>query len=82
MLIYLSIYCMFVYLYVFVLSRSLHRWQADLADLQEKIDWCRANDDACRTIARNALAIYNSFVSRDGVLDYMQCVFVEISKVG
>lgn len=50
--------------------------------MREKIDWCRANDDACRAIARNALAIYNSFVSRDGVLDYMQCVFVEISKVG
>jgi hypothetical protein len=51
-----------------------------MSDLQEKIDWCRANDDKCREIAANAKAMYSQYVSRDGILDYMQAVFIEIAK--
>jgi hypothetical protein len=46
--------------------------KADLTDLQEKIAWCRANDDQCREIAGNARQLYRQFVSKDGILDYMQ----------
>jgi hypothetical protein len=54
--------------------------KADMSDLQEKIDWCRANDGKCRDIAANAKAMYSQYVSRDGILDYMQAVFIEIAK--
>ena len=54
--------------------------KADLSDLKEQIEWCRANDDTCRQIASNAKALYSRYISRDGILDYMQAIFVEISK--
>lgn len=52
----------------------------DCSDLEEKIKWCRANDEKCQKIAENAKQLYQYYVSRDGVLDYMQAIFVEISN--
>lgn len=54
--------------------------KADLSDLKEQIEWCRANDDKCREIAKNAKLLYERYISRDGILDYMQATFIEISK--
>ena len=54
--------------------------KADLSDLKEQIEWCRNNDEECRKIAARAKEMYTRFVSRDGILDYMQAVFVEISR--
>jgi hypothetical protein len=54
--------------------------KADLSDLKEKIDWCRNHDEECKTIASNAQQVYKQYVSRDGVVDYMQAIFYEISK--
>jgi uncharacterized membrane protein YgcG len=54
--------------------------KADLSDLKEKIEWCRAHDAECRQIAANALEVYKSFVSKDAILDYMQTVFVEVAR--
>jgi hypothetical protein len=42
--------------------------RADLSDLEEKIDWCRANDDQCKEIAKNARCVYDQYISRDGIL--------------
>lgn len=33
----------------------------DLSDLEERVEWCRSNDDACRGIARNAMAYAAQF---------------------
>lgn len=52
----------------------------DLSDLQEKLEWCHNNDDKCREIATNARRLYERFISRDGVLDYLQCICYEIAK--
>lgn len=54
--------------------------KADLSDLKEKIDWCRSHDAECKQIAANASHIYNRYISKEGILDYMQLVFFEISK--
>ena len=54
--------------------------KADLSDLKEKIEWCRAHDAECRQIAANALEVYKSFVSKDAILDYMQAVCVEVAR--
>lgn len=50
-------------------TRAFEPWQhfvpvaADLSDLAERLDWCRANDEKCRAIAtrsrRRALEVYN-----------------------
>lgn len=54
--------------------------KADLSDLQEKIEWCRANDDKCQEIAQNALRLYERYVARDGLLDYLQVMLCEVAK--
>mmetsp|Transcript_32418 Transcript_32418/g.30923 ORF Transcript_32418/g.30923 Transcript_32418/m.30923 type:complete len:527 (+) Transcript_32418:216-1796(+) len=54
--------------------------KSDLSDLEEKIKWCRDNDDKCKIIAKNAQELYKLYVSRDGILDYMQAVCVETAK--
>lgn len=40
----------------------------DLSDLEEKIDWCRENDEKCKEIAANAKALYDKYISKDGIL--------------
>jgi hypothetical protein len=37
---------------------------ADLSDLEEKIRWCRQNDDKCRQIGENAKIFYERYVAR------------------
>ncbi|DBA01658.1 TPA: hypothetical protein N0F65_010309 [Lagenidium giganteum] len=48
--------------------------KADLSDLAEKIQWCRDNDDQCRKIAARANELYASFVSKEGIRDYMELI--------
>jgi hypothetical protein len=50
--------------------------KADLSDLREQIDWCRQHDDECRIIADNAKSLYDRFVSKEGILDYMQVDYI------
>ena len=38
--------------------------KADLSDLEEKIRWCRQNDDKCRQIGENAKIFYERYVAR------------------
>ena len=52
----------------------------DLSDLAEKIEWCRAHDDECRAIAEAAKQIYNQYVHKAGILDYLEAVTHEIAK--
>jgi hypothetical protein len=54
--------------------------KADFSDLREKIEWCRTNDAKCQEIAENAKALYSKFISREGILDYMQATMFEIGK--
>lgn len=54
--------------------------KADLSDLEEKIRWCRQNDDKCREIAANCLKLYEKYVSRSGLLDYVEMVTKHIAK--
>ena len=54
--------------------------KADLSDLIEKIQWCRQHDDQAQQIAANARTFYETFLSRDGLLDYMQFLFVKTKE--
>lgn len=54
--------------------------KADLSDLGEKIQWCRENDDKCKQIGQNALALYEKYVSRSALLDYVEMVCKHISR--
>ena len=55
--------------------------KADLSDLVDKIEWCKANDEQCRQIAQNAGDFYNKYLSKEGVLDYLQKTFIEVAKL-
>lgn len=52
----------------------------DLSDLEEKIRWCRQNDDKCREIAANCLKFYEKYVARNALLDYVEMVTKHIAK--
>uniref|UniRef100_A0A7S3JW67 Glycosyl transferase CAP10 domain-containing protein n=1 Tax=Aureoumbra lagunensis TaxID=44058 RepID=A0A7S3JW67_9STRA len=53
--------------------------RADLTDLADKIRWCRENDTACRAIANNAKQLWKTYVSKEGLLDYIQLVTTRIA---
>jgi hypothetical protein len=52
----------------------------DLSDIYDKIRWCKNNDEKCKEIALNAKNFYEMYLQKDGVLDYMQKILVDIKK--
>ena len=54
--------------------------KADLSNLIEQIKWCRENDDKCEQIAKNAKKFFLTFLQKDGVLDYMQKVLIDLKS--
>lgn len=54
--------------------------KADLSDLEEKIRWCRENDDKCRQIGENSKAFYAKYVARNPLLDYVEVVCKNVAK--
>jgi len=54
--------------------------KADLSDLEEKIRWCRQNDDRCRAIGNNAKDFYEKYVARKPLLDYVEMICKQVSK--
>jgi len=54
--------------------------KADLSDLIEKIKWCRDNDRKCKKIAKRAKKFYLQYLQKDGVLDYMQKLIVNLKN--
>jgi len=55
----------------------------DLSDLLDRIKWCRKHQKECKEISKNAREFYNTYLQKDGVLDYMQKSIVEIkNKMG
>lgn len=54
--------------------------KADLSDLAEKIQWCRDNDDKCRAIAARAHELYEQFISKDAIHDYMEMICSQVAQ--
>ena len=54
--------------------------KSDLSDLIEKIKWCRANDAECEKIAKNARIFFDTYLQKDGVMDYMQKTLVNLKQ--
>lgn len=52
----------------------------DLSNVIEQIKWCKEHDDDCRKIAQNARNFYDTYLQKDGVLDYLQKVLVDTKK--
>ena len=54
--------------------------KADLSDLAEKIRWCRENDDKCEQIAARANELYEKFVSKEAIHDYMEVICNRVAQ--
>ncbi|KAF4027700.1 Glycosyl transferase family 90 [Phytophthora infestans] len=54
--------------------------KADLSDLEEKIRWCRENDDKCQQIAARANELYEKFVSKEAIHDYMEVICNRVAQ--
>ncbi|KAF1332211.1 Glycosyl transferase family 90 protein, partial [Globisporangium splendens] len=52
----------------------------DLSDLAEKIQWCRDNDDKCRQIAARANELYEQFISKEAIHDYMELICNQVAQ--
>ena len=54
--------------------------KADASDLIDRIQWCMCHDLECRTIAQNAIAFWNTHLSRGALLDHLQSILVRIKQ--
>mgnify|MGYP003999536723 CR=1 FL=1 len=54
--------------------------KADMSDLISQIKWCKSHDDECKQIADNARKFYQTHLSEDGCLDYMQSLLVKLKQ--
>jgi hypothetical protein len=52
----------------------------DLSDLEEKIDWCNSHEKECEKIALNAKEFYLRYLTKEGILDYIQYLLVQLSQ--
>ena len=53
--------------------------KGDLSDLLEKIKWCKSHDSECKKMADTCKAFYVTYLSKDGILDYMQSLFSHLA---
>jgi len=52
----------------------------DLSNLFDQIKWCKDNDSKCEEISRNSKIFYDTYLSKQGILDYLQYLFFRIKK--
>ena len=52
----------------------------DLSDLVDQIKWCRNNDKKCEKIAINARKFYLKYLQKDGILDYLQKLLIDLKN--
>jgi serine/threonine protein kinase len=50
----------------------------DLSNLIDQIKWCREHDAECEQIAKNAILFFNTYLQKQGALDYMQKILVDV----
>lgn len=52
----------------------------DLSDLIKKIKWCKNNDVKCQKISKNAEKFARKYLSKEGILDYLQKLLITVKK--
>ena len=54
--------------------------KSDLSDLYEKLEWCKNNDNECIMIAHNAMQLYQKYITKGYMFDYLQLLCFRISE--
>lgn len=49
-------------------------------DIFEKIRWCKSHEDECEKIAQNARHFYETILSKEGLLDYMETLLPSVQE--
>ena len=52
----------------------------DLSDIINQIKWCRDNDEKCQEIVVNAKDFFNTYLQKDGIMDFMQKMLVDLKN--
>jgi hypothetical protein len=52
--------------------------KSDLSNIIDQIKWCRNNDEKCQEIVKNAQLFFDTYLQKDGILDYMQKILVDM----
>lgn len=55
--------------------------KSDLSDLLDRIKWCKQNDSKCKQIATNAQKFATTYLTKDGILDYLQRLLFAVKRV-
>ena len=53
----------------------------DLSDLILRYQWCEENIKECENISKNAKKIFNKYLSKDGILDYMSSLIKNVASL-
>jgi hypothetical protein len=54
--------------------------KSDLSNLIEVIEWCKNNDDKCKIIAEKAKQLYDKYISKESLFDYIELICNKINK--
>ena len=54
--------------------------KSDLSNLIETIEWCKKNDEKCKIIAQNAKKFYDQYLTKNAILDYLQCLLTSVKQ--
>jgi hypothetical protein len=52
----------------------------DLSNLLSTLQWCESNDALCEQIAKNGVEFYNTYLTKNGVLDYLESLMKSITR--
>lgn len=53
----------------------------DLSDLYSQIEWCKQHDKQVEQISQNAKQFYEQYLTKEGVLNYLQTVLWKVKKM-
>lgn len=55
--------------------------KSDLSDLYSQIEWCQEHDKECKQISENAKEFAQRYLSKEGILDYLQQLLIDLKAI-
>jgi len=52
----------------------------DRQEILEKLRWCKTHDEECRRIAENAREFYLRYLDKEGIMNHIQTLLIEIRR--
>jgi hypothetical protein len=55
--------------------------EADLSNIYSQIQWCKKNDEKCKEIVKNSKLFYDTYLSKNGILDYLTATLIKLKNI-